>query len=649
MTAVESAPAPATRRAFRTPRHLTGGIRAGLWVVLLVLIVIMPLFVSSYRLFQIELILLYVGASSGLNISVGYAGEMLLSQATVMGAAAYAGGLLTLNEHWSLWASLPAALAVAIIWQMIIGLAGLRIRGLYLGLVSFFSVLVFANIVDLLQGWTGGDDGLIGVQQLFSSQSTNGDTYSYETVVIIAVVSVVVASQFVASSWGLRLRALRDSPYGLAVSGVSLTRTKLATYVVSAIPAGLCGWCLAFVNQSVSPSIFGLSLTLVLFAGVELVGPGTIVGPLIGTGLLEIYSNLVSPFSSYNVLGLGLLLAVVILVFPNGIRRGGGRTIEALRDRYWRRRSPGAEAPAAPGGPPANATAAETEAEQTGFDRALVLESLKSVEALHPLSFPTAEPLLKVRDLRRSFDGNLAVADASFEVKAGGIMALIGDNGSGKTTIINMISGLLRPDAGSVVICGQLATGRSAHQVSALGVTRTFQIPQLIGELTVRENVEVGLLRAHGVGFARGVLAGFATWKNQRMLRAEADEICRLLGLSESEIGTRIEQLPLGLRRLAEVGRAIATGSPVICLDEPAAGLNSKELHELGRALLALQQSNRAILLVEHNVRFVMGVCDDIVLLRHGEVVGIYPDVRSNPLPEDLRTFFSNVWVEAAE
>ena len=129
-----------------------------------------------------------------------------------------------------------------------------------------------------------------------------------------------------------------------------------------------------------------------------------------------------------------------------------------------------------------------------------MLESLKSVEALHPLSFPTAEPLLKVSDLRRSFDGNLAVADASFEVKAGGIMALIGDNGSGKTTIINLITGLLRPDAGSVVNCGERATGRSAHHVSALGVTRTFQIPQLIGELTVRENVEVGLLRATGSG-----------------------------------------------------------------------------------------------------------------------------------------------------
>ena len=120
MAAAESAEVPARRRLIRPPRHLTAGTRAGLWLLLLVLIAVMPLFFSSYRLFQIELILLYVGASSGLNISVGYAGEMLLSQATVMGAAAYAGGLLTLNEHWSLWASLPVALAIAIAWQRII-------------------------------------------------------------------------------------------------------------------------------------------------------------------------------------------------------------------------------------------------------------------------------------------------------------------------------------------------------------------------------------------------------------------------------------------------------------------------------------------------------------------------------------------------
>jgi branched-chain amino acid transport system permease protein len=644
MTAFESADPVVSARFPRPDRRIVIGAKAGFWLLLLAVVVLMPLFVGQYRLFEIELILLYVGASSGLNISVGYAGEMLLSQATVMGAAAYAGGLLTLNEHWPLWASLPAAVGVAIIWQLVIGLAGLRIRGLYLGLVSFFSVLVFANIVDLLQGWTGGDNGLIGVQQLFSSQTTNGNTESYETVVIIAVVSVLLVSQFVATSWGLRLRALRDSPHGLAVSGVSLAQTKLATYVVAAIPAGLCGWCLAFVNQSVSPSIFGLSLTLVLFAGVEVVGPGTILGPLIGTGLLEIYSNVVSPFSAYNVLGLGLLLAVVVLAFPNGLRRGGGRSLAALRERLHGRRE---GATAQDTSIPVDASVAAVDAEQTGFDRELVLASLKSVEALRPPSFASSEPLLQVSDLRRSFGGNLAVDNASFDVAAGSIVALVGDNGSGKTTIINLVSGLLRPDAGSVAICGEPAAGRSAHHVSRLGLTRTFQIPQLVSELTVRENVEVGLLRTHGVNFFHALLAGLSAVRSRNRRRAEADEICRLLGLTAAEIETPIEQLPLGMRRLAEVGRAIATGSPVVCLDEPAAGLNSKELHELGRSLLALRQSNRAVLLVEHNVRFVMGICDHIVLLRHGRVVGIYPDVRSNPLPDELRKFFSNVPVEA--
>jgi ABC-type branched-subunit amino acid transport system ATPase component len=168
-----------------------------------------------------------------------------------------------------------------------------------------------------------------------------------------------------------------------------------------------------------------------------------------------------------------------------------------------------------------------------------------------------------------------------------------------------------------------------------------------VSELTVRENVEVGLLRTHGVNFLHALLAGLTAVRSRNRRWAEAEEICRLLGLSAAEIRTPIEQLPLGLRRLAEVGRAIATGSPVICLDEPAAGLNSKELHELGRSLLALRQSNRAVLLVEHNVRFVMGICDHIVLLRHGRVVGIYPDVRSNRLPDELRKFFSNVPVEA--
>jgi branched-chain amino acid transport system permease protein len=586
------------------------------WVVsLLVLAVaaLMPLFVSGYQLFELELVLLYVSAATGLNVAVGYAGEFLLCQAPVMGVGAYMAGILTLRYGWPVWATIPMAIIGAVVWQVVIGLAGLRVRGLYLGLLSFFSVLVFPDVILLAQKWTGGSDGLIGLPPLVPSFSFGAQAGPYEIALGVLAVSVLLVANLVRSGWGVRLRYLRDAPLALGTVGLSVARTKMTSYVVSAIPAGLAGWCLAYVNQSVTASIFGVSLTLVLFAGVQLIGPGTLIGPIIGAGLLEGYSQLVGPFSEYNVLGLGLLLAVAVIALPGGLRR-------AVSSRFSSRPS--------------------------GLESGKLLQvddSRRAAADRQPVVTGAGDIRLRVTDVAKSFGGNHAVRDASFDVRAGRIVALMGENGSGKTTLVNLISGFLKPDAGSIEIGGRSTKSRSPAEVARLGCARTFQVPQVVGELTVRQNVEAGILRRHCVSPVSAILLPLRSRRIDRQRRAEAGPICADLGFSPEALDTSVDNLPLGLRRLVEVGRAIAADAKVLILDEPSAGLNPEELTELSLVLRELKAMGLAVLLVEHNVGFVLHTCDDVVLMRMGEIAGTFGDIDPDNLPDALRRHLRTV------
>jgi branched-chain amino acid transport system permease protein len=284
--------------------------------VLVVVAACLPGAVTGFQLFSLSLVALYVSAAVGLNLASGYAGELLLGQATVMGVSAFIGGALAMHLGWSPWLTLPFAVAAGVVWQLLICLAGLRIRGLYLGIISFFAVLVFAQIALLVPAVTGGSVGLVGLPQLSASRPV-----TYEICLAVLVVSLLYAAAIVRSGWGLRLRLLRDAPRALETIGTSISSTKLFVYGAAAIPAGLAGWALAFVDQDVTSSLFGLQLSLILFAGVELVGPGTLIGPVIGVGVLEIWSQVINPFSDSNTIGLGIFLWIAVVLFS---RTGSG-------------------------------------------------------------------------------------------------------------------------------------------------------------------------------------------------------------------------------------------------------------------------------------------------------------------------------------
>jgi branched-chain amino acid transport system permease protein len=498
---------------------------------------------------------------------------------------------------------------------------------LYLGIITFLSVLVFPDVILMTQQVTGGSLGLIGVPPFIAYGSTGVVVVPYEIVAAIALVSVVLIRALVVSGWGIRLKYLRDAPHALSTVGVSRTSTKLTVYVVSAIPAGLVGWAFAYINSSITYLSFGVSLTLILFAGAQLIGPGTIVGPIIGVGLLEGYSQFVGPFSQFNTLGLGVLLAVTVILFPGGLskvllRRYGQRLKPLLREH-------GSQQPVDANLSERNKRPAVTRVNsQPGDDGESKADGDKHA--------PESSPVLDVQNLFKSFGGNEAVHDVSFSAHSGKVLAVMGENGSGKTTLVNLISGSLSADSGQVLINGCPTTGLAAAQIAQLGCSRTFQIPQLVGELSVRENVEAGLLRLSCAGAATAILNPRRSRRYDRERRRAAEELCLRMGFSQRDMSTTVDKLPLGLRRLVEVARAAAAEGDIICLDEPAAGLTEVEMSELAQALRSFSRAGRTVLLIEHNVGFVLDLCDDILLMSKGRVEGIFRDVDRRSLPSAL-------------
>jgi ABC-type branched-subunit amino acid transport system ATPase component len=256
------------------------------------------------------------------------------------------------------------------------------------------------------------------------------------------------------------------------------------------------------------------------------------------------------------------------------------------------------------------------------------------------------DPPSKVLDLHavsKTFGGLEAVRDVSMSIYGGRVIALIGENGSGKTTLVNVISGLLRPTKGHVEILGADTAGLSPARVARLGCSRTFQLPHVILDASVRENVELGLLSSERIG---PISAAFLPWrsaKTARQRRARAQGLCLEVGITSSDAATRMRSVPLGIRRLAEVARALASEAPLICLDEPAVGLEESELRQLSVLLRKLAARGRAVIVVAHDARFVLDTCHDVVLMRRGMIVGEYRDVRRDSLPGDLVDYFRHL------
>lgn len=231
---------------------------------------------------------------------------------------------------------------------------------------------------------------------------------------------------------------------------------------------------------------------------------------------------------------------------------------------------------------------------------------------------------ITVDNVSKRFGGIAALSDVSFTAKTGELTALIGPNGAGKTTMFNCIAGFHRPTSGTVLLDDVDITGLPPARVLRHGVARTFQLVRSFEGLTVLESVMAAGHWRSGQGFVAAMLALPSLRRSEDRLRQEALDTLDALGIARLA-GQRMHELPYGQQRLVEIAKVLATGADVLLLDEPAAGLRDEEVHALKRMLAGLTTSGKTVLLVEHNMPFVLSIADNVVVLDFGRVIATGP------------------------
>ena len=586
-----------------------GGVSPrALQAAFLVALLLAPFVLGDFRV----TLLCYIGLNAlvalGLVLLTGVGGLTSFGQAAFVGVGAYTTAVWTTTGLWpglgpwahSPWVSLAAALLLAAGLALFLGAITLRLSGHYLPLgtiawgISFY--FLFGNLETL-----GGHTGLGGIPPIaLLGWRLDGPRAVYALVFAVLLVSLVTTRNLLDSRQGRALRALRGGRRMAEAMGVDTARARMVVFVLAALQAATAGWLYAHFQRFVNPTPFGLHAGIEYLFMAVVGGIGQVWGALLGAALVTVsmqwlqdqLPRLLGQSGDFELIVFGVLMVWLLQRSPDGLWPLLVRWIPV------RARPP---APSSDGAP-------------------LPRRALP----------PRGGPLLEVREVTKRFGGLVAADRMSLAVAAGQIVALIGPNGAGKSTLFDVISGATDPSGGEVRFRGQAVQGSRQRAIAALGLSRTFQHVRLVPQMTVLENAALG---AHLRG-RRGVLA--ASWRldraEERRLLGEAARQVERVGLG-AHLAMPAGSLALGQQRLLEIARALCADPCLLLLDEPAAGLRYAEKRALTELLSALRAQGIAILLVEHDVDFVMGLVDRVVVMDFGQKIaeGLPDEVRRDP------------------
>ena len=602
--------------------------------------------------------MIYVLLALGLNIVVGYAGLLDLGYAAFFAIGAYTMGLLNspvlgspLYGHaWSFWVVIWIAALVSAGLGVVIGFPTLRVRGDYLAIITlaFGEIIPVAirNLGDItidIGGWrpverlnlTGGENGVnpVGRPHL---PGVNFDTDFipwYFLILVIGAVSLWAMNRMRDSRLGRAWMAIREDETAADCTGVNPIKTKLLAFGLGASFAGFAGSFYAAKLQAITPGAFEFNVSIMLLCMVVLGGMGSLKGVILGGMLITLFDRILLAQMTFLIrwigrsLGIatlaavdltlwrwfffGLGLVIIMLLRPEGL--AGRRVRPPAADVDERE-----EALALVTAPPR--------------PRAEAIPGWLRASTAAPGDRPTTRPVLDVRGLTRRFGGLVAVSEVDLVIPPRGIVGLIGPNGAGKTTFFNLVTGLLRPDQGEILLSGASLVGLRPHAIVGRGIARTFQSIRLFQNMTVLDNVLVGehcRLRASVAGV---VFRPPAVVAEEARARARAREMLAFVGLDDKD-GELAKNLSYGDQRRLEIARALATEPTLLLLDEPTAGMNPRETDALTELIgLLREELGLAVLLIEHHMEVVMAISDRITVLDYGTRIaeGIPAEIRRN-------------------
>ncbi len=543
---------------------------------------------------------LYSLVAIGLVLLTGVGGMTSFGQAAFVGFGAYTSAVLTAQLGFSPWATLPFALAATGLMALLIGLVTVKLSGHYLPLgtiawgISFY--YLFGNIE-----WFGRYDGISGLPPFAIGPISLIDARAVFYLIWFAVlIAVILSENLLDSRMGRAIRALRGGSVAAESFGVDTARAKLVVFVYAALLAGLSGWLYAHVQRAVSPSPFGLNAGIEYLLMAVLGGSGYVLGGVLGAAIVTILKDqlqnilpkLIGADGSFETIVFGVLMVAVLQLAREGLWPFIMRWLPP---------------------PP---------------EKAITFDAPPLAKRVAP---DRGAPLLAVTKARKAFGGLVAVNDVSFEVKGGEIVGLIGPNGAGKSTTFNLLTGVLEATSGEIRFAAERIDGLPARNIAQRGIARTFQHVKLVPQMTVLENVAIGAhLRSRS-----GVLAAMLRFDraDEARLLAEASRQIARVGLGP-HMHKPAASLALGQQRITEIARALCLDPALLLLDEPAAGLRFAEKQQLAELLSRLRQDGMSILLVEHDMDFVMKLTDHLVVLDFGTKIaeGTPAEVSANPV-----------------
>ncbi len=590
--------------------------------------------------------MIYVLLALGLNIVVGYAGLLDLGYAAFFAIGAYTMGLLNspvlgspfYGHAWSFWVCIWLAAAVSALLGVVIGAPTLRVRGDYLAIITlgFGEIIPVAirNLGDItidIGGWrpierlnlTGGENGVnpVGRPYLPGVPFETDPVPWYFLILVVGLASLWAMNRLRDSRLGRAWMAIREDETAADCTGVNPISTKLLAFALGASFSGFAGSIYAAKLQAITPGAFEFQVSIMLLCMVVLGGAGSLKGVILGGMLITLFDRVVLTQSTFMVRWLGrttgvtalttadltlwrwfffgLGLVLVMLLRPEGL---AGRRVR----------------PQAPDAGDADADDALVLDAPAPAPRADALPRWLREGAPRNSAAVGAAPILEVRGLSKSFGGVVALNAVDLVVPRGAVIGLIGPNGAGKTTFFNVVTGLARPDGGSITFEGAPLARLRPNAIVARGIARTFQSIRLFPQMSVLENVLVGEHCRLVSTVPGAVLRPPAVVAEEARARARARELLLFVGLG-GKADDLARNLPYGDQRRLEIARALATEPRLLLLDEPTAGMNPRETGTLTELIdLLRRELALSVLLIEHDMGVVMGISDRITVLDYG-------------------------------
>jgi branched-chain amino acid transport system permease protein len=613
--------------------------------VLLFALAIFPLLVhNSYYVHLVETILIYAILLFGLDIVVGYTGQVSLGHAGLFGIGSYTAGVMFLKLSAPLWLIIPASIGVTALFGAILALPALRVTGPYLAMVTLAFGTIIQILINEMTFLTEGPLGLTVKKPILFGMQLDERSFFWLLVVLFGL-SLLVCDRILKSHLGRAFEALRGSPVASDCMGVSVYRYKVLAFVISAGFAGLAGCMYSYSEQDISPNTYNFELTVLFLLAVIMGGRKSRMGSMLGAAIIVLLPKLLDDLDTFRVVACilaGLIAiggaiaiskkittvrAMSIPVVGTLALAGFSFWLQSITD--WRLSIFGLMI---------LFVVYYLQDGIVGFVRQLLRYRKPNIamQKMMPTSAATEgalvraagteqagailDDLLVAEGVLMQFGGLKAINQVDLRVKRGTIHGLIGPNGSGKSTMMNVLTGIYVPTAGSIQFTGRSVVGRTSSDIALSGIARTFQNVQLFGEMTALQNIQVGLHHTFGSTILDVAVRTPRYQREEEATVTRGLSLLNFVGLGDLAY-EEARNLPYGKQRLLEIARALALDPQLLLLDEPAAGLTAPDIKELVSIIRKIRDHGITVILIEHHMDVVMGICDTVSVLDFGQKI----------------------------